>query len=112
MKFIKVFISTITMFFFIYNNSASADPWHGYTKITSLYPAKSGYIFTVESALPTHSTCGDGKRFSIPINHVNYEAMVSTLITAFVADKEIRINLDNITEPNCQPTINRFTVKK
>jgi hypothetical protein len=60
MKSIKVFISTVTIISLMYINAANADPWHGPTKITTLYPSAGGYNFMVESALTTHSSCEHG----------------------------------------------------
>lgn len=96
----------ITMLIFI--NFANADPWHGYTKITHLYPSNDGMIFMVEDPLPEFSACDDGKRFLISINHPNYDVMVSSLLLAYSVGKSIRINLNTISNTTCSPSINRF----
>lgn len=88
-----------------------ADPWHGYTKVTHLYPAKFGYIFLVDSPLTDYSSCDNGKRFMIDLNHPNYEAMVSTLLLAYAAGKDVHINLEDRTSTTCSPAIDRFMVR-
>lgn len=94
----------------IYCTGSKADPWHGWTKINILYPGSGAYIFIVEKPLPSISLCDGGKRFSILTSHDNYDAMVSSLLMAYVANKEIWINLNNAT-PSCSPPINRFQIR-
>jgi hypothetical protein len=96
----------------LFSNPVLSDPWHGWTKITTLYPYSGGYIFMVESPLTEFSSCDNGRRFSIALGHQNYDAMVSSLLLAFASDYAIRVNLDARSGPTCQPTINRFMVLK
>lgn len=92
-----------------------ADPWSSSTKILQLYPAADGLIFITDSYSNTElSSCDGGKRFYISKNHANYQVMVSVLIAAFMADKEVSLNIDGegLTSPVCYPSINRFFVFK
>lgn len=82
--------------------------WSGKTNITTLYPTSQTYVFNVTYSNPL-STCDNGTRFSIPPTNPNYTALVSTLVSAFMAGKQININVDS-QSANCQPTINRFIV--
>lgn len=68
------------LLFFSLPALASNGPWHGYTQVTHLYPATGGYFFLVSDPLPDYSSCDNSRRFSIPLDHPNYEAMVSTLM--------------------------------
>lgn len=90
---------------------ALADPWHGYTKIIYLYPASDAFHFLVVDGLPEYSACDNGKRFSVPLNHPNYQALISSLMMAFASDRHIRINLDSRSGAVCSPTINRVFVR-
>lgn len=80
---------------------AVADPWHGYTKFTYLYPASDAFHFIVADGLPEYSACDNGKRFSVPLNHPNYQALISSLMMAFASDRHIRMNLDNRSSAVC-----------
>jgi non-ribosomal peptide synthetase component E (peptide arylation enzyme) len=82
--------------------------WSEKTKITYLYPTSENYVFNVSYSNPL-STCDNGTRYSIALTNPNYNSLVSTLISAFMAGKEILINIDS-QAANCQPTINRFIV--
>lgn len=58
------------------------------------------------------SLCDGGKRFVITKSHPNYEVLVSTMLAAFMSDKEISFNIDSGQQPTCSPTINRFLLYK
>ncbi|WP_394203730.1 hypothetical protein [Marinagarivorans algicola] len=92
---------------------AMADPWTGKTKIKWLYPAASGFHFgTQEYANSDLSSCDHGTRFHIPLDHPNYNALVSSMLAAFAADKQINININGEEGKSCSPSINRFFVHK
>lgn len=88
-----------------------SQPWHGYTTVTHLYPSFDGYFFLVSDALPKYSTCDNSRHFSIALNHINYDALVSALMAAALAGKEIRFNLETRVFAICAPAINRVFVK-
>lgn len=92
----------------LFTISAQADPWHGYTKITHIYPHYSGLNFMVDSPLPEISTCDGGRRFFISKSHPNYDTMVATLMIAFSSNKSVYLNLETRDSPTCAPSINRF----
>lgn len=84
----------LTLFTLLSFLSASiiADPWvpeSGYTKITNLYPAWNDLSFMVANGNADYSTCDDGKRFSVRIDHPNYQVLSSAIMMAFVANKPI-----------------------
>lgn len=89
--------------------SQAAEFWSGLTTITTLYPTPSNYIINV-SYTNALSTCNNGSRFSIDITNPNYNALVSTLIAAFMAGKKINFNVDDSQGASCSPYINRFIV--
>lgn len=95
------------------SSTVFADPWSGKTKIKWLYPSQSGYHFgTTDYANKDLSTCDAGTRFHIPLDHPNYEAMVSSLIAAFAVEKDVNINIDGEGGELCSPSINRMFVYK
>ena len=91
--------------------SCLADPWSGPTKIQFIYPAKEGLVFLSVFKNPAVSTCDLGSRFLIPINHVNYNVMVSGMMAAFMADKTINFYYDD-SQKSCIPAIDRFHIYK
>jgi hypothetical protein len=61
MKFINVVIPTISMIALMYVSSVKADPWHGYTKITILYPSAGAAYRNVQKAITPHVNTNTGK---------------------------------------------------
>lgn len=88
-----------------------ADPWHGYTKVTHLYPSHDGYFFFVKDGLPSQSTCDNGRRFYVALDHPNYQALVSALMVAYTADVRVRFNINGRVEPDCAASINRLMLE-
>lgn len=89
----------------------SAEFWSGKTTITHLYPMSNMYVFNVTYSNPL-STCDNGRRFSIDMANPNYNALVSSLVAAFMAGKEIDFNVDDAQGSGCAPSINRFFIYK
>lgn len=91
---------------------ANAEPWLSPHNIRLLYPSTSGYVFAIDYSYPEYSSCDNGGRFLISIDHPNYEAMVSTLIAAYLSGDRITLNVDSegLSGPVCGPTVNRFMV--
>ena len=108
MKYLKHIILVLCM---TYVSVAYADPWSGYTNITGLYPYVGGLIFNTEYANQELSTCDNGHRFQIAIDHPNYQLMSSALLAAFISGKQVNFNIESGQQPTCQPKINRFMVR-
>lgn len=108
----KKYLSALIAFLCLNSMCAVADPWHGYTKIIHLYPASDAFNFLVEDPLPEYSACDNGRRFSVPLDHPNYQALISSLMMAFASDRTIRMNLDSRSSAVCSPTINRVFVRR
>ncbi|KPZ73119.1 hypothetical protein J8L86_12535 [Shewanella sp. MMG014] len=89
--------------------SAKASFWSENTKILHLYPSASGMVFMTDYRNSDVSTCDNGGRYLIPLSHVNYDVLVSTLLASYFSGIKIRMNVDSVT-PACSPTINRFIV--
>jgi len=89
--------------------SHSVEIWSGKTTITNLYPTSGSYIFNVTFS-NVLSTCDQGKRFSIHTTNPNYNALVSSLVAAFMAGKQINFNVNDSQGSSCYPEINRFIV--
>lgn len=87
----------------------STELWSGKTVITDLYPTSGQYIFNVSYSNPI-SICDNGTRFSISMSNPNYNALVSSLIAAFMAGKEINFNVQDAQGSGCSPEINRFII--
>lgn len=83
-----------------------------YTTVTQLYPMSDGYLFDTEYS-NVLSTCEGGKRWSISttIEDKYFQAQLSSLLAAFMANKEIRIIVNDDQGPSCYPVIDRFQVK-
>lgn len=103
-------LSALVGFIFFLPIFAFADPWVGYSKISYLYPTSAGYAFLLQVSLPERSLCDEGRRFSIPLSHPNYNAMVSSLMMAFASGKSIKINLVTGEAPTCSPSVDRFFI--
>ncbi|TVZ37845.1 hypothetical protein P886_2191 [Alteromonadaceae bacterium 2753L.S.0a.02] len=102
----------LLLILFLKAGQVSADPWSGTTRIKWLYPSADGLIFISEYANPDISSCENGSRYLIPLNHPNYNVLASALIAAFMAEKSISFNIDSDQPRSCIPTINRFHVYK
>ena len=89
--------------------SARAEVWSGPTRIVSVYPTSTEYLFVTEYRNTTYSTCDNGGRWAISRNYPNYAAMVASLLAAFAADKQISIVIDELP-PSCNGLVNRFHV--
>lgn len=89
--------------------SAQAEVWSTATRIVSVYPTSNEYLFVTEYKNTAYSTCDGGGRWAISRNYPNYAAMVASLLTAFAADKQIAIVIEELP-PSCQGVVNRFTV--
>lgn len=96
-----------SLLFCLIGGLAQAETWSDITHVTQLYPYAGGLIFTTDYANESLSSCNEGKRFSISIDHPNYQVMVSAMMTAYVAGKSIQFNVDSQPK-TCMPTINRF----
>jgi hypothetical protein len=83
--------------------------WSGSTKITLLYPASSGMIFNTTYANTSLSSCDSGKRWVVVATNANYKAMVATLTAAFIAGKNVNLNI-TVNPPACEAVVNRFLV--
>lgn len=110
----RFFASVLILTSVLLSSQVNADPWHGYTKISHLYPTTSGYVFLMDSPNTEYSSCDNGKRFRIEKSHPNYESLVSSLLLAFSQQKLVRINIDGhkYSSPTCSPTINRMIIAR
>lgn len=102
---------SLILFLSIISLNASADVWTGNTGIRWVYPNNGGVsLGTKDYANEALSSCDQGRRFTILSTHPNYDAMVSALMMAFAAGKEISMNIDEDAGKVCAPEINRFFV--
>ncbi len=77
-------------------------------RIVRLYPHANGYSIILDQS-HSKSTCDGGKRFNIVKGHKNYDAMVSTVIAAFMAQKKLNLVIED-EHSFCAPPINRLQV--
>ena len=69
----------------------AGERWSSTTAISWLYPRTDGLAFkTKDYSDKSSSTCDDGRRFMVDIEHENYQVMSSALMTAFAAGKRIK----------------------
>jgi len=91
--------------------SVQGDVWSDSTKINAIYPSTGGLSFLTDEYSNTQlSRCDGGKRFFISRSHPNYEVMVSSLTTAFAAEKNVKLYIDKIDPTPCGASIDRFFV--
>jgi len=83
--------------------------WSTKTKITNLYSTQETLIFATEYSNEL-SLCDNGRRFQLEPDADDYEVQVSVLIAAFMANKTIRMAIDDTQSADCDPKVNRFYV--
>ena len=110
MKKTLTLLSSIILF----SSSVTASPskWTGLVDITELYPAAQGMVVRLDYSDKSVSTCDYGTRFLISSTSDNYSVKVSTLISAFMANKKINAAYDPDQDANCEAHINRFIVPR
>ena len=107
MKFIKILLASALVS--LPSICQPAEFWSGETTVTHLYPTSNMYVFNVTYA-NSLSTCDNGRRFRIDMANPNYNALVSSLLAAFMAGKKINFNVDDAQGSSCEPSINRFFI--
>jgi hypothetical protein len=93
----------------ISSQAQAAEIWSGQTRLTALYPASEGMYFNTVYANASLSSCESGTRWFIPFGASNYAAMTAALMSAFVADKPINLNI-TVNPIQCGGVVNRFIV--
>ncbi|GAA4877768.1 hypothetical protein GCM10023333_08780 [Ferrimonas pelagia] len=89
----------------------ASEQWSGFVQLGHLYPSREGLTFT-SSHTDDISTCDNGRRFIILIEHPNYQVMSSTLLTAWLVDANVSLNYKTNIEPLCGVPINRIIVRE
>ncbi|GAA0464067.1 hypothetical protein GCM10009096_00660 [Parasphingorhabdus litoris] len=87
----------------------AASQWTGNRKITEIYPHASGFIYQLDGAQINDPSCNENRLY-IPITAANYDAIVSSLITAFTSKYSVNSNYDDSTASSCQAVVNRVRV--
>ncbi|MEP2103956.1 MAG: hypothetical protein ABJP02_17655 [Parasphingorhabdus sp.] len=101
--------SSVIALLLISSGAQAASEWTGNRKITSIYPYPTGFIFEVDGPKVNDPGC-NGNRLNLPITAANYDAIVSSLITAFSAQYNVSANFNNTTTSSCQAVINRVQI--
>ena len=104
----KGFVLGISIFFAT-GIAQAAEVWTDYTQIEFLYPTSTGFNF-ITSYSNSLSTCNDGKRFTFDRNASDYNMLVSSLISAFMAGKEIQMVFSDTQPAACAVVVGRFKV--
>lgn len=103
--------SAIAVSLFAFTTFVNAGSWSSTVNVTKLYPYNGGLIFNTDYVNTNISTCDNGTRYSISIDHPNYQVLASAMMAAFMAGNKVVFNI-NDQNPSCMPTINRFMVVK
>ena len=89
---------------------AIADTWTNPSKINRIYPTDVGLNIVLEDyANKNLSSCNNGQRYLVPIDHPNYEVYASAMMMAFVSGKKVYMFIKN-QALDCSLTIDRFMV--
>jgi hypothetical protein len=94
----------------VFNPVNAGEIWSTWTKVTMLYPASNVLIFYTEYS-NSLSTCNSGTRFRLDITNEDYKTQVAVLTMAYATGKEVKVNINDEQEPNCNPIVNRFLVR-
>jgi hypothetical protein len=92
------------------SNAWSAEFWTPVTRITTLYPASGALHLLTEYGNTTLSACDSGRRWTIDATHDNYNVLSAAMMAAFMAGKQVQLNITVASPTPCGGTINRFMV--
>ncbi len=104
--------TTIAVLTLLFVGSSYAGTINLEGHLTYVYPTETAFVITYETESNAISTCNGGKRFSIALSHPNYDALVSTVLAAHFADREVRIYVEDTQSPACAPLIRDVLVRR
>ena len=91
---------------------AAADASANNRHLIYIYPHSGGFSLKYDGANESTNVACEPNRSILPIGAPNYQAIVSTLITAFAGSYLVDVVFDDTTRGSCEMTINRVLVKK
>ena len=90
--------------------ASAAEAWTTARRITHLYPNAGGLIFMLDGPSIGPPNCEN--RFKVPLSAAGYDAIVSTIITAFAGNFTVDANYDDTTLAGCDAIVNRVLVAR
>ncbi|MDP5278335.1 hypothetical protein Q9Q95_05305 [Sphingomonas sp. DG1-23] len=86
------------------------EGWAQERKVVSLYPHANGFTFVLSGArVNVGSPCEDN-RMILPLSAQNYDAIVSSIMTAFTSGYVIDAAYDTSSITSCDTVVNRVVV--
>jgi hypothetical protein len=93
------------------SNAASAqDAWAQERKVTSLYPHAMGFTFVLSGTRVNIGSPCENNRMVLPLSAPNYDAIVSSIVTAFSSGYVIDVAYDASSITSCETIANRVVV--
>lgn len=86
------------------------DSWAQERKVTSLYPHAAGFAFVLSGARVNIGSPCEANRMILPLTAPNYDAIVSSIMTAFSSGYAIDVAYDASSITNCETIANRVIV--
>ena len=88
----------------------AAEAWTTARHVTYLYPNGGGFIFMLDGSAIGPANCQN--RFKVPLSAPGYDAIVSSIITAFAGGFTVDANYDDTTLAGCDAIVNRVLVAR
>ena len=90
--------------------ASAQEGWAQERKVISLYPHANGFTFVLSGARVNIGSPCDSNRMILPLSAPNYEAIVSSIMTAFTAGYAIDVAYDSASITSCDTIVNRVVV--
>jgi hypothetical protein len=91
-------------------NTQAAEVWTPWTTVSTLYPNSGGLAFMTTYANTSLSNCDGGSRWVIEPTHATYSLLSASLIAAYLAGKQVMLNITVSSGVPCAGVVNRFMV--
>jgi hypothetical protein len=92
------------------NVARAQDTWAQERKVTSLYPHAGGFTFVLSGPRVTVGSPCEPNRMILPLSAPNYDAIVSSIVTAFSSGYVLDVAYDASTITACDTVVNRVVV--
>lgn len=88
------------------------NSWSEWDNLSYVYPTNEGTAFTFSQVNSPDGTCNGGRQFIINTADSNYDAKMRTLLSAFMAGRQIRVFVDaDAPTAGCYIHIDRLMVR-
>lgn len=90
--------------------ASAQEGWALERKVSSLYPHANGFTFVLSGDRVNVGSPCEANRMILPLSSPNYDAIVSSIITAFTSGYAIDAAYDASSITSCETVVNRVVV--